>query len=148
MPRRITRSCSRKCPLPPRRKYCCRSKLFGRKKRPAPPPTNPLHHKMPGTLLTCLAPSCSTFLYSSVAMDVCNAGMYEGASARAEAVLLAVRETGRREVLLPRNLHPDYKAVVATHIAEFNTKIIEIPHIDGRLDMNFVRQHLKDSTAA
>src|SRR5579871_1552838 len=42
-----------------------------------------------------------------MAMDVCNAGMYEGASALAEAVLLALRETGRKEVLVPRSLHPD-----------------------------------------
>src|SRR5215467_6795886 len=49
------------------------------------------------------------------AMDACNAGMYEGASALAEAGLLALRETGRSQVLIPRNLHPDYKAVMATY---------------------------------
>src|SRR3954454_14633046 len=53
-----------------------------------------------------------------MAMDVCNAGMYEGASALAEAVLLALRETGRKEVMIPRSLHPDYKAVVATYTTE------------------------------
>src|SRR6266478_3745858 len=59
-----------------------------------------------------------------MAMDVCNAGMYEGASALAEAVLLALRETGRKEILLPRSLHPDYKAVVQTYTAESDAKII------------------------
>ncbi|MFA5975550.1 MAG: aminomethyl-transferring glycine dehydrogenase subunit GcvPA [Elusimicrobiota bacterium] len=83
-----------------------------------------------------------------MAMDVCNAGLYEGASALAEAVLLALRETGRHEVLIPRNLHPDYKAVVATYTSESNVKLIEIPHIDGRLDMAFVRKHLTSQTAA
>ena len=83
-----------------------------------------------------------------MAMDVCNAGMYEGASALAEAVLLALRETGRKKVLLPRSLHPDYRAVVATYTAESNVELIDIPYKDGRLDMAFVADHLKDVVAA
>ena len=42
-------------------------------------------------------------------MDVTNAGMYEGASSLAEAVLLARRETGRKKVLIPQR---DRKSVV------------------------------------
>src|SRR5438552_2962486 len=76
-----------------------------------------------------------------MAMDVCNAGMYEGASALAEAVLLALRETGRKEVLIPRSLHPDHRAVLATYTAESDTKLIEIPCKQGVLDMEFVRKH-------
>ena len=82
------------------------------------------------------------------AMDVCNAGMYEGASALAEAVLLALRETGRGEVLIPRTLHPDYKAVLATYTAELNARLIEIPYQQGQLDMKFVRERLGKDTAA
>jgi glycine dehydrogenase subunit 1 len=81
-------------------------------------------------------------------MDVCNAGMYEGASALAEAVLLALRETGRKEILLPRSLHPDYRAVVQTYTAESDAKIIEIPFKQGVLDMDFVAKHLSNQTAA
>jgi glycine dehydrogenase subunit 1 len=83
-----------------------------------------------------------------MAMDVCNAGMYEGASALAEAVLLALRETGRKEVLLPRSLHPDYKAVVQTYTSEMGVTLVEIPQINGILDMDFVKKHLTDKTAA
>ena len=83
-----------------------------------------------------------------MAMDVCNAGMYEGASALAEAVLLALRETGRKEVLIPHSLHPDYKAVVRTYTAESDVRLIEIPHKQGVLDMAFVAKHLTDKTAA
>jgi glycine dehydrogenase subunit 1 len=83
-----------------------------------------------------------------MAMDVCNAGMYEGASALAEAVLLALRETGRKEVLVPQTLHPDYKAVLSTYTSEMGVRLIEIPHANGLLDLNFVRQHLNERTAA
>lgn len=81
-------------------------------------------------------------------MDVTNAGMYEGASALAEAVLLALRETGRKKVLLPRSLHPDYRAVVATYTAESNVELIDIPFQNGQIDLDFIRQTLDANTAA
>lgn len=83
-----------------------------------------------------------------MAMDVCNAGMYEGASALAEAVLLALRETGRKEILVPRSLHPDYRAVLNTYTAEMGVQLIEIPHNQGILDLDFVEKRLSDKTAA
>ncbi len=83
-----------------------------------------------------------------MAMDVCNAGMYEGASALAEAVLLALRETGRKEVLIPRSLHPDYLAVVKTYTSEMGVSLIEIPHTQGLLDIAFIKKNLTDKTAA
>src|SRR5262249_39737622 len=81
-------------------------------------------------------------------MDVTNDGMYEGASSLAEAVLLALRETGRKKVLIPASLHPDYKAVLATYTAESGTQLIEIPYSNGQLDMAFVSQNLTQEVAA
>lgn len=83
-----------------------------------------------------------------MAMDVTNAGMYEGASALAEAVLMALRETGRKKVLIPQSLHPDYKAVLATYIQETGTQVIEIPHQQGKMDLTFVAKHLTSDVAA
>ena len=83
-----------------------------------------------------------------MAMDVCNAGMYEGASSLAEAVLLALRETGRKKILIPRSLHPDYKAVLSTYTLESGTQLIEIPHKNGQLDMTFVAKNLNSEVAA
>jgi len=51
------------------------------------------------------------------AMDVANASLYDGASALAEAVLMAVRLNRRsrsRRILIPRTLHPIYRKVVKT----------------------------------
>jgi glycine dehydrogenase subunit 1 len=39
-------------------------------------------------------------------MDVANASMYDGASAAAEACLVAAKHTGRAEVLVPDTVHP------------------------------------------
>lgn len=48
-------------------------------------------------------------------MEVANASMYDGATAAAEAVLMAKRLTRREGVLLSGGLHPHYRAVIETY---------------------------------
>jgi len=48
-------------------------------------------------------------------MDVANASMYDGASAAAEAVLMANRITRRRRAVLSGGLHPHYRATIVTY---------------------------------
>jgi glycine dehydrogenase subunit 1 len=48
-------------------------------------------------------------------MDVANAGMYDGASALAEACLMAAGVTGRRRIALLSTVHPHCQAVVRTY---------------------------------
>jgi glycine dehydrogenase subunit 1 len=81
-------------------------------------------------------------------MDVTNAGMYEGASSLAEAVLLALRETGRKKVLIPRSLHPDYKTVLSTYTQESGAELVEIPFRNGQLDLEFAAAHITSDVAA
>ncbi|HWP60645.1 MAG TPA: aminomethyl-transferring glycine dehydrogenase subunit GcvPA [Candidatus Acidoferrales bacterium] len=50
-------------------------------------------------------------------MEVANAGLYDGASAAAEAVLMARRvQQGRRRIVLSRALHPQYRSVISTYL--------------------------------
>ncbi len=60
-------------------------------------------------------------------MDVANAGMYDGASALAEACLMAVRLNGRRRIALLSTLNPAYERVVRTYAGghELAVDIIE-----------------------
>ena len=48
-------------------------------------------------------------------MDVANGGMYDGASALAEACLMACNVTGRGRIAVLDSVHPDYAAVVRTY---------------------------------
>ncbi len=48
-------------------------------------------------------------------MDVANAGMYDGASALAEACLMACRVTGRNRIAVHTSVNPAYLAVVRTY---------------------------------
>jgi glycine dehydrogenase subunit 1 len=67
-------------------------------------------------------------------LDASNASLYDGASALAEAVLMAVRANRRcksRRVLVPRALHPDYRRTVQTIVRRQGIELVEIP-FDGR----------------
>lgn len=66
------------------------------------------------------------------AMDVANASMYDGATALAEALTMAVRHTGRNLVLLPETLHPSYRAVCETFLREIGVAIQVLPEKEGR----------------
>ncbi|WP_040853097.1 aminomethyl-transferring glycine dehydrogenase subunit GcvPA [Thiorhodospira sibirica] len=64
-------------------------------------------------------------------MEVSNASLYDGASALAEAILMAVRtqrkQAGRR-VLLPATVHPAYREVVRTTVAAQGIALTELPY--------------------
>ena len=74
-----------------------------------------------------------------MAMDVSNASLYDGASALAEAVLMAVR-AGRnarsRRILVPRSLNPRYRLVTRNIVRHQGIELeeLEIDPVSGRID--------------
>ena len=63
-------------------------------------------------------------------MEVSNASLYDGASAVAEAVLMAVRSnrtSKSRRVLMPRSLHPAYRKVAHTIVKNQQIELVEVP---------------------
>jgi glycine dehydrogenase subunit 1 len=64
------------------------------------------------------------------ALDVSNASLYDGASALAEAVLMAVRcnrKCETRRVLAPRALHPAYRRTLHTIVHPQGIELVEVP---------------------
>ena len=55
--------------------------------------------------------------------DVSNASMYDAATACAEAVLMAVRITGRKKVLVCRRMNPQYQQVINTYAGAADIEI-------------------------
>ncbi len=71
-----------------------------------------------------------TMMASLMGMDVSNASLYDGASALAEAILMAVRanrKSGSRRVLVPGALHPTYRKVAHTLTHRQGIELVEIP---------------------
>ncbi|MET0092899.1 MAG: aminomethyl-transferring glycine dehydrogenase subunit GcvPA [Sedimenticola sp.] len=74
------------------------------------------------------------------AMDVSNASLYDGASALAEAVLMAVRgnrKSKSKRVLVPRSLNPTYRRVVDNIVRNQQIELVEVPYDEasGATDM-------------
>ncbi len=88
-----------------------------------------------GTLQTIF--EYQTLIARLLGMEVANASMYDGASALAEALLMAIRITRRKKVAVSRAVHPLYRRVVATYLAPTGYEIVEIPFTaDGRTDIS------------
>ncbi len=69
------------------------------------------------------------------AMDVANASLYDGASALAEAVLMAVRankKSDSRRVLMPATVHPDYRRVVHSIVHNQGIELVDVPFDEKR----------------
>lgn len=64
-------------------------------------------------------------------MGVANASMYDGASALAEAVLMAVRLTGKRQIVLPATLHPAYREVVLSYTRNLDIELLTWGELGG-----------------
>ncbi len=83
------------------------------------------------------------------AMDYSNASMYDGASGLAEAALLALRSTGRKKIVVPVTIHPEYRTVVKTYTSCLDVEIVEIPMAaDGVLDFEILKKSIDENTAA
>ncbi len=81
-------------------------------------------------------------------LDIANASLYEGATAVAEAVLMALNVTGRRRVLAAATLHADYLAVLRTYLSDLPVELVELPADGGRVAAATVRAHMDADTAA
>ncbi|HJZ55821.1 MAG TPA: glycine dehydrogenase, partial [Gemmataceae bacterium] len=65
-----------------------------------------------------------TLMCQLTGMDVANASLYEGGSAVAEAVLMALGVTGRHgEVLVAESVHPEYRQTFETYVANLNCRV-------------------------
>ena len=59
-----------------------------------------------------------TMIARLTGQDVANASMYDGATACAEAALMAMRLTGREKIVVGNVLHPQYREVLESYIGD------------------------------
>jgi glycine dehydrogenase subunit 1 len=89
-----------------------------------------------------------TMVAEILGMEVANASHYDGSTGTAEAVLMALAITGRRKVLVARNLHPEYREVLQTYLRNSNAVVGEIPYTPaGTLDRESLKTDLGSETA-
>ncbi len=95
-----------------------------------------------------------TMMASLMGLEVSNASLYDGASGLAEAILMAVRLAGKKtkhaKVLVPRSIHPNYRAAAHAIVYQQNIELVEVPYLEetGTVDMNALNQLISDETTA
>jgi len=83
-----------------------------------------------------------TLVCRLLGMEVANASVYDGASALAEALLMAIRITRCPRVAISTTIHPLYRRVVQTYFRPTDYEIVELPYTQrGLTDVTL----LKDS---
>ena len=76
-----------------------------------------------------------TYICLLTGLDIANASVYDGATALAEAAIMAVNATGRRAILVSRAMHPNYRAVLETYARGLDLEVEELPVApDGTTD--------------
>ena len=80
-------------------------------------------------------------------MDVANASMYDGATAAAEAIILAANITRRKKVVISETVNPLYREVIATYVAGREIELEIPPMADGVSDIDRMAETVDDKTA-
>jgi glycine dehydrogenase subunit 1 len=89
-----------------------------------------------------------TMISELTGMDLANASMYDGSTGAAEAVMMAVRITGKSSAVVARSLHPEYREVLQTYATHQGIPLRTVPYTDsGRIDLKELENTVTDDTA-
>jgi glycine dehydrogenase subunit 1 len=89
-----------------------------------------------------------TMVCELTGMEVANASMYDGSTGSAEALMMAVRITGRKGAVVARTVHPEYREVMQTYTQHQGLPITEFGYLEnGRVDMADLEKKITDDTA-
>ncbi|MGH8164319.1 MAG: aminomethyl-transferring glycine dehydrogenase subunit GcvPA, partial [Rhodanobacteraceae bacterium] len=82
-----------------------------------------------------------TYICLLTGLDIANASVYDGATALAEAAIMALNANGRKRVLVSRAINPNYLAVLRTYCDGLDVAIDELPVApDGTTDLAGLRE--------
>jgi glycine dehydrogenase subunit 1 len=89
-----------------------------------------------------------TLITQLTGMDVSNASLYDGGSAAAEAVLMAIHATGRnKRVVTARSVHPEYRAILTTYLANLGVELLTVGAPDGTISPADLQAAIDSDTA-
>jgi glycine dehydrogenase subunit 1 len=89
-----------------------------------------------------------TLITQLTGMDVSNASLYDGGSAAAEAVLMAVSSTKRHgRVVTAASVHPEYRGILQTYLANLEIELVTVGTPEGTVDPDELRRAVNSDTA-
>ena len=88
-----------------------------------------------------------TLVAQLTGMDVSNASLYDGGSAAAEAVLMAMHATGRSRIVTAASVHPEYRQVLSTYLANLGVDLVTLDTPEGAVCVPELATAVDDRTA-
>ncbi len=89
-----------------------------------------------------------TMICELTGMEIANASMYDGSTGAAEAVMMAVRVTGRDGAVVARTVHPEYREVLRTYAQHQQIPVTEVGYTaNGRVDLTALDAAITKETA-
>ncbi len=89
-----------------------------------------------------------TIICELTGMEIANASMYDGATASAEALLMAIRQNKRETVLVSELVHPAYRQVTKTYLHPLGIDIKVIPSVNGKTDVDKLQEMMTEDVGA
>lgn len=89
-----------------------------------------------------------TMICGLTGMDVSNASLYDGATACAEAAIMAVDNTRRNTILVSKTVNPETRQVLKSYAHSRDINIVEIPMVDGITDSEMLKTLMDADSAA
>ncbi len=89
-----------------------------------------------------------TMICELTGMEIANASMYDGSTGAAEAVMMAVRVTGRFGAVVALTVHPEYREVMTTYAQHQDIPLSEVGYAtNGRVNLDELAKAITDDTA-
>ncbi len=81
-------------------------------------------------------------------MDVANASLYDGGTAIYEAIMMALRVTGRNRIVMDECVNPIYRKMIRSYTSNLGIELVEVAAREGKADRGRIGEHLQTPTAA
>lgn len=88
-----------------------------------------------------------TMMCNLTGMEAANASMYDGATATAEAAMMAVESTKRSSIIVSRTVHPEVRRVLKTYLGFKGVELVEIDETGGVTDIEKLKAAVGKNTA-
>lgn len=89
-----------------------------------------------------------TMICELTGMEIANASMYDGATAVAEAILMAVRKNRKKKALLPDSLNPTFKDIVRSYTEGIGIELEYVPMKDGVTDLDALKELMTEDVGS
>lgn len=80
-------------------------------------------------------------------MDFANASLYDGGTAIYEAIMMAIRLTKRKKIIISEGINPIYRQMLNCYTTNLNLDLITIPQKEGKTDLAGLEAALDEQTA-